>query len=204
VFLRYLRSPAIAVGLLAAAAASGPAQSEEVWSRQDAARLREKAAIIAEHGTRVSPAPLRTVVTESEINAYLAYDGREQLPSGVVEPRVWIEGDGRVSARALVDLDAVKREHQSGGWLDPMRLLSGRLPMSAAGLLTAADGVARFNLEKAHIGGLPIPKVLLQEVLTYYTRTADRPQGLRLDDPFPLPARIRAIEVRTAEAVVIQ
>ena len=51
---------------------------------------------------------------------------------------------------------------------------------------------------------VPIPKVLLQEIVSYYSRTAENPSGIGLDAPFALPARIREIQVEPGRAVVIQ
>jgi hypothetical protein len=44
----------------------------------------------------------------------------------------------------------------------------------------------------------------VQELLTYYSRSESRPSGLNLDDPYPLPARIREIDIRPGEALVKQ
>jgi hypothetical protein len=49
-----------------------------------------------------------------------------------------------------------------------------------------------------------VPNSLLQEMVAYYSRTANDPDGIRLDDPFELPANIRQIEVGQGQAVVIQ
>jgi len=184
--------------------ASLTGQAAGPWSLRDAERLRDKVAAIESNGASFTTVALRTRVTENEVNAYLAYDARDQLPAGVVEPRIWILGSRRVMARAVVDLDAVRKAQKPGGWLDPVQYLSGRLPASVTGLLTAADGVARFELEKADIAGVQIPRILVQELLSYYSRTPEKPHGLSLDDPLPLPARIRAIEIGLAEAVIVQ
>ncbi|MBE3098125.1 MAG: hypothetical protein IMZ44_13485 [Planctomycetes bacterium] len=191
----------IAVSLCLAAPLGGQAPA---WSRLDSQSLCEKVERIERNGAAQPPVPLRTVVTEREVNAYFLYDGRDQVPQGVVDPQVRILGDRRVSARAIVDLDAVSRQRQSRRWLDPMRYLTGRLVVSASGLLVIADGVARIELEVADVAGIPIPKSLLQELLTYYSRTPANPRGLSLDDAYQLPARIRAIEVGRSEAVVVQ
>ena len=179
-------------------------QSAPAWSRVDSRRLLDKVGQIERNGAAATPAPLRTALTENEINAYLAYDGRDQIPAGVVDPRVRILEDRRVSARAVVDLDAVARQHKSTGWLDPMRFLTGRLVISAAGVLTATGGVARVEYERADAAGIPIPKALLQEILTYDSRPEANPRGLSLDDTYLLPARIRAIELGRSEAIIVQ
>jgi hypothetical protein len=173
-------------------------------SREAADRLLRKAIAINENGLLSRPAHARTTVTEEELNSFLALDARDQLPVGVAEPRVEMLADGRVVARALVDLDAVRKLRSSGGWLDPSSYLRGQMPVSATGTLHASDGMARFDLESAEIYGIRIPKSLLQEVVAHYSRSSENPRGLDIDAPFPLPSRIRAIEVRKGQAIVLQ
>jgi hypothetical protein len=173
-------------------------------SRQDALLLKQKVATISAHAEKASRQPRRTTVTESEVNSYLVYEAREQLPTGVVEPSISILGGGRVAARAVVDLDAVRREKNPTSLLDPMNYLMGKVPVTATGLLKTANGVAHIELESAAISRLPIPKFLLQEIVSYYSRTASNPAGINLDDPFALPARIREIQVERGQAVIVQ
>jgi hypothetical protein len=88
--------------------------------------------------------------------------------------------------------------------LDPRNLLMGRLPIAATGTLKTSNGVGRFELESATIGGIPVPKLLLQEIVSHYSRTPQNPAGIGLDDPFELPSGIREILVEPGHAVVVQ
>jgi hypothetical protein len=196
-----VKGPAVFVLTLAAAgvvAAAAPA------SKRDAEMLRQKVASITAHAEQPSKQGRRTTITESEVNSYLVYDAREQIPAGVVEPTVTIVGTGRLSARAVVDLDAVRKSKASASILDPLNYLTGRLPVTASGTLTTNNGIGRFQFESATVGGLPVPKILLQEIVSYYSRTAAKPSGIGLDDPFALPARIREIQVERGQAIIVQ
>jgi hypothetical protein len=173
-------------------------------SRKDAAQLREKLATITAHGEKAVKQPRKTILTENEVNSYLVYDAKEQLPAGVVDPWVSAVGPGRVTGRAVVDLDAVRKARNPTSLLDPMNYLFGRLPVSATGMLKTANGVGRFELESASVGSVPIPKVLLQEIISHYSRTKENPSGLSLDDPFALPSRIREIQVERGQAIIVQ
>ena len=191
--------------VLCLAALLGVAVAADVrLSRQDAALLKQKVATISAHAERAARQPRRTTVTESEVNSYLVYDAGEQLPTGVVEPSISILGEGRVAARAVVDLDAVRRAKNPTSLLDPMNYLMGKVPVSATGLLKTGNGVARVELESAAISRMPIPKFLLQEIVSYYSRSASNPGGINLDDPFALPARIREIQVERGHAIIVQ
>ena len=94
-----------------------------------------------------------TQITDDELNAYFKYNAQEQIPVGIVEPTLNALGDGRVGGRAVVDLDAVRKQKQRG-WLDPMGYLTGRLPLTATGRLITKDGVGPFQLESAEISGV--------------------------------------------------
>jgi hypothetical protein len=179
-------------------------QGDVRTSKKDAALLRQKVATITAHGEKAIKEPRKTILTESEVNSYLAFDAKEQLPAGVVEPWVTALGPGRVSGRAVVDLDAVRKSKNPTSLLDPMNYLFGRLPVTATGTLTTSNGVGRFALESASAGSIPIPKVLLQEIVSYYSRTRENPSGLSLDDPFALPSRIREIQVERGQAIIVQ
>jgi hypothetical protein len=188
-----------------------PAPARDLVSRADAARLREKVAAIEQHAAVASNGPTprlsaskSTVVSEREVNSYLAFDAGAQIPVGITGPRVTILDDRRLAATALVDLDAVRANHKSTGWLDPVNYVSGRLPVVVSGRLETVEGVARFDLESASVSNIPIPKTLVQEIVSYYSRTPQNPRGLNLDDSFLLPAGIRQIDVRRGEATVLQ
>ena len=172
-------------------------------SQTDSDHLRDKIAAIVTNGAASRPTSRRTQVLERELNAYLVHELKEQIPVGVVDPVITIVGDGRVTGRATVDLDAV-RTSQKRGLFDPMNLLTGRLPVSAAGVLTTKDGVGQFTLESADISGVPVPKRVLQELVSYYSRSPERPDGIGMEDPFELPAAIRQIDVGKGQAVVVQ
>jgi hypothetical protein len=165
---------------------------------------RQKLAAITEQGEHPSKQGRRTTVTQSDLNAYLAYDAPAQLPAGVVEPSVTIVGTGRVSARAVVDLDAVRKAKSSASLLDPVSYLTGRLPVTAVGVLKTNNGVGQLFVEGTTVGGVPVPKLLLQEIVSHYSKTPDKPAGIGLDDPFALPARIREIQVERGQAIIVQ
>ena len=74
------------------------------------------------------------------MNSYLRFIGEPiRFPSASSNRCSTRSASGRVSGRAVVDLDAVRKQKQRG-WLDPMGYLTGRLPVTAAGVLTTKDG----------------------------------------------------------------
>ena len=98
----------------------------------------------------------------------------------------------------------IRRKKSSGGWFDPTSYLTGTLPLTATGVLRTADGQGKFQLETAAVSGVPIPKSFLQEIVSFYTRTAADPDGIGIDDAFELPAEIRRIDADNGKAVIVQ
>ena len=193
----------VLVGILGLAAIAS-LRADVRASKRDAASLKQKVAAITAHAEQASNASRRTIVTENEVNSYLAYEAGDQIPAGVVEPSIAVVGGGRLSGRAVVDLDAVRKQKAPTSLLDPMNYLMGRLAVTAVGTLKTANGVGHFELESSSVGSVPIPKILLQEIVSYYSRTPEKPAGISLDDPFQLPARIREIQVDRGQAIIVQ
>lgn len=190
----------LVVGALAASlhAATISRQQSDVFSR--------KLALITRHA-EITPPPAkgqRTQISQDELNSWFTYRSQRYLPAGVAPPKMAIVGNGRISGEVVLDLDAYAQKRRSGGVLDPWNLIGGRMPVTVTGVLQTRDGEGRFELESADLKGIPLPKYLLQELVTYYSRTPDRPEGIRLDDGFELPANIRHIEVTAGQAVVVQ
>jgi hypothetical protein len=173
-------------------------------SKRESELLKQKVAQINAHAEKPTQQSHRTIVTEGEVNSYLTYDAGDQIPKGVVEPSVAILGAGKLSARAVVDLDAVRKAKNATSFFDPMSYLTGRLPVTAAGTLKTGNGTGQFFLDSASVAGVPIPKLVLQEIVSYYSRTPNNPSGIGLDDPFALPSRIREIQVERGQAIIIQ
>jgi hypothetical protein len=186
-----------------AALFTGAAAAPNV-SQQQADAFQQKLTRIVQQAESKSARPQETILTEGEVNSYLRFRAGPQLPVGVTDPSIGILGAGRLNGRAVVDLDVIRQKKSSGGWFDPTSYLTGRLPVTASGTLHTRDGKGRFELATAEVSGVPIPKAFLQELVSFYTRTDDNPDGINIDDVFDLPADIRSIAVDKGRATVVQ
>jgi hypothetical protein len=183
--------------VLLSASAAGPA------ARADADALRQKFMQIATNGMAETPEARQTAVTEDEVNAYIQALPAEELPQGLLDPQVNILPDGRLSGRATVDLDAIRAAHAQDG-AGAFIPLSGKVPVEATGVLRTNQGVGAFTLESVTISGVVVPKSMLQELIAQYTRSDASPEGVNLEAPFRLPARIREIRTARGQAVIVQ
>jgi len=200
-FNRFHRPVVLASLFALAAAAVGAADIPR--SRADADQMLRKIAVITTNGLSARPDARRTPITERELNSFLSFHARSEMPPGVLDPVVTIDDAGRLTGRATVDLDEVKRAQRSEG-MSVLALLSGRVPVEATGVLHAAGGKGKFDLETATVNGVPVPKTILQQVVSYYSLTPDNPAGIDLEAPFELPAGIREITTQKGQAVVVQ
>jgi hypothetical protein len=199
--MRLLTAVALSTVLFASQQANGSKLTRELGDR-----FQTKLGRIVQNGQTPrgkSRAAQSTQVTDAELNSYLRFQAADQVPAGIVEPEINAVGEGKVSGRAVVDLDAVRKQKERG-WLDPMGYLTGRLPLTARGRLVTENGKGRFELEGAELSGVTIPKTLVQELLTFYSKTPEDPDGINMDDPFDLPAQIREIRVTAGNATIVQ
>lgn len=173
-------------------------------SREQGNSLARKIDAINENAAAKLPGPKRTAITEPEVNSYLAFNIREKIPRGLTQPQIRMVGNGQLAGQVFVDMDDVKRGRSSGGIMDPLNYISGQVPLTARGILSTRDGKGQFQLTGAEMNGVPLPKAVVQELVSFFSRTADNPKGFNLDDPFNLPAKIREITVNPAESVVVQ
>jgi hypothetical protein len=192
-----LRSTAITACALLALLV--PAQAANT-SRAQADSFAKKVAIINQHAELSPKAPRRTTLTEAELNSWFAYRAQPLLPVGVKEPKVVAVGNGKLLGTVIVDLEDVGKSRSS----EALKYFGGRVPITLSGVLRTKEGRGQFELQSAQLSGIPLPKFLLQEIVSHYTRDDDRPNGIRLDDPFDLPANIKQIDVGQGQAVVIQ
>jgi len=177
--------------------------------KQDADRFEQKLDRIRVFGATPQRASSRaattreTTLTEPEVNAYLWWHLDELVPAGITDPTLQLGDNGQVDARAIIDLAAIRQQRERG-WLDPLAYVGGRVPVTAAGILHTAAGLATLDVQSVTIAGMSVPKSVLQDLVSYYTRSPQAPQGVNLADPLPLPAAIREITVSRGQATVVQ
>lgn len=173
-------------------------------SQEQGDRLERKIEEIVKNASAEPVRAKKTPASELEVNSYLKFNLREEIPRGLTDPQISLLGNGSLGGRVFVDLDEFKRHRGSGGIMDPLSYISGRVPLTARGVLRAKEGKGQFQLSSAEIHRVPIPKPLLQELVTFFSRTQDNPRGVNIDEPFNLPAKIREVIVNQGEAVMVQ
>lgn len=191
--------------LLAALAIGGSlASAADVLTPQLADAFSKKIVLVQKQAEEKAAKTRTTAFTQAETNSYLKFQAGDLLPTGLMQPELTMIGQGKVSGKAVVDLDVVRQKQSSGGWFDPTSYLTGKLPVTASGRIVTWDGKGKFELESAEVSGVPIPKTFLAQMVNFFTRTADNPRGSSIDDIFELPANIQRIDVDASRWTVHQ
>ncbi len=193
----------ICFSLLLTAVLVTSGSAAEPVSRRDAASLQAKLDRLTKSpGERAVAA--NTPISEAELNSYLRLELGDRLPAGVTDPWVSLLEGNRISGSATVDLARMSESRKSTSMLDPFNYLSGSVPVAVNGVLQTRNGVGTFALESASISGVPVPLWMLQEIVTYYSKSPSAPNGVSIDKPFMLPLGIREIQLAKGQAIVVQ
>jgi hypothetical protein len=182
----------------------GYVSAADVLTPQLADAFAKKIVLVQKQAEEKASKPRSTSFTQAETNSYLKFQAGDLLPTGLTQPELTMIGQGKVSGKAVVDLDVVRKAQSSGGWFDPTSYLTGKLPVTASGRIVTGDGKGRFELETAEISGVPIPRSFVAQLVNFFTRTADNPRGSSIDDTFELPASIKRIDVDASRWTVHQ
>lgn len=196
---------ATAVLSLLLGAAGHTAGAAGAESRQAAESLSQKIASITQNAASPKGArPHNVTMTEDELNSWFLFRSSRYLPAGVSRPSVNLLGDGALRGTATVDLEKLAARRGSTSPFDPLALLGGRVPVTVTGTLRTRAGMGQFDVQSTEVSGIPVPKFVLQQLLSYYATTPDQPEGIHVDDSFALPASIQRIDVGRGQMVVVQ
>ena len=184
----------------------GAGAHAQEFSRADADAMQAKLLLMQEaaESPRASGAPqVRTSLSESELNADFEHYGESFLPPGIAKPRATLLDGGRLVARAIVDLSTVRLGGE-GGLFDPLSYLRGSVEVVATGTMVGSDGEGLIRFVSATVAGISVPKQVAQELLRFYTRTAERPGGFQFDAPFAMPAQVQSVSGVRGSVTVMQ
>lgn len=183
---------AAAVLLSSAPAQVHPANSAAVASMQ------RKLDHIQANGALANPDQTPTVLTEQQINAYVA-SGKVKLPAGVQS--VTFQGQpGVVIATTRVDFDRVKAERHSSNPL--LAIFSGVHDVVVNADARGTSGQGMVHVNSVSLDNVEIPRFVLQLFVDKYLKP--KYPGVGLDSRFKLPHRVDTATVGLHKLTVTQ
>jgi hypothetical protein len=172
-------------------APAGLSWEEADWVAATLARIERRLGA----GKPASRQPI--VVTERQLNSYVRLAAR--LPEALTDLELGLQKD-RLRARGTLDLDRVKAKMPQGAGL--LAFLSGTVPVELRGRLWSAEGSGRVEVEEATVAGISLPATLLAQIVSQSTKSAKRPEGIDILQPFPLPYSARRVRLEPGRALV--
>jgi hypothetical protein len=149
-----------------------------------AASMQAKLDHIQQNAQRSSPDQTPTVMTEEEVNDYIA-SGQIVLPQGVKKLRM--EGrSGVVTAFLNVDFDQIRAGQKSANPL--LSVFNGQHDVRVEADAAGSGGEGSVHVREVSIDGFAVPRMALEYFVSKYI-TPKYP-GIGLDSKFKLPDKI--------------
>lgn len=184
----------LSLTLLVAVAASA-ANSK---ASPELASVNRKIAHLEANGRAAHPTPTPTVLTEAEINAYLASD-EVQFPAGVNS--VHLTGSqGTITGTAKVDFDQVRAGIHSSNPL--LSIFSGVHDVNAEAHAYGRAGQGYVHIDSVSLDGVEVPNFVLQLFVEKYIQPKN--PNIGIDSRFKLPDRIDSAVVGQHQVTLIQ
>lgn len=175
-----------------------PTSSQQTSAHRLADSLQTKLDHIQQNGEQEHPDQAPTVMTEEEINDYIAA-GRIVLPQGV--KKLKLEGrSGVVTAFLNVDFDEIRAGQNSS---NPMlSLFSGQHDVRVEADASGSGRQGRVHVREVDIDGFSVPRMALEYFVSKYI-TPKYP-NVGIDSQFQLPNKIDMATVGYHKLAVTQ
>jgi hypothetical protein len=157
-----------------------------------------KLSYLEQNGALPHPNQAPTVLTEQEINAYLA-SGRVQFPAGVQS--LQLQGDpGVITGKSRVDFDQVRAGHHNHNPL--LSVFTGVHDVTVTAHAHGAGHDGILHVDSVSMDGVEIPHFALQLFVEKYIQP--RHPEIGIDSRFSLPDKIDTATVGRRELTLTQ
>jgi hypothetical protein len=177
---------------------SAAAQQPSSSGHRLAESLQRKLDHIQQNAQLPRPDPAPTVMTEEEINDYIA-SGHITLPQGV--KKLTLQGrSGVITAFANIDFDEIRAGQHSSNPL--LSLFSGRHDVRVEANADASDGEGHVHIRSVNIDTFEVPRMALEFFVSKYI--APKYPNVGLDSQFKLRDKVDTATVGYHKLTVTQ
>lgn len=196
--VRHLFCTLLLITVALAQDSAPPASGTQAIYQAEAKSAQRKFDYIRANAARPNPDQRATILTENEINAWLA-SGSAQLPEGV--KKLQFHGEpGVINATALVDFDEITAHQRSFNPL--LSLFTGTHRVEATAQAQGSGGEAHIHIQSVSLDGVAIPRSALEFFVDHYIRPKHPEIGL--DTEFKLLYRIDLATVGARQLTLTQ
>jgi hypothetical protein len=175
-----------------------PQSAQPAGSHRLAESMQKKVDHIEQNAGRSHPDQTPTVMSEEEINDYLA-SGHVKLPQGVKKVRLQGQS-GKVDAFLTVDFDEIREGQKSANPL--LGIFSGTHNVTVESDAAGAGGQGKVHVRTVSLDGMEVPRMALEYFVSKYI-TSKYP-NLGMDSRFELPDKIDTATVGYHKLTVTQ
>jgi hypothetical protein len=149
----------------------------------------------AEDNPKHKPGSERVEVSEIELESYLLYSLKEDIPAQID------------SADVQLDRDTIGLETQitftsnATGNSVVDALVGGTHNLFLKGKLVAQERRGKFDLQDVRVDGIPVPNVLIQALIKKYVKP--KYPAVDLNEPFDMPWGIEELKLEAGKATVV-
>jgi len=140
-------------------------------------------------------APERVEVSDAELESYVLYELREDIPARVDSIDVQLT-PGSVAANTKITFG---NSPTNNPLIDV--LISGTHRLFVKGKLQARGGQAKFSLQEARVDGIPVPLILIETLIDKYVKP--KYPDVNLDEPFVMPWGIKDLTITSGKATIV-
>jgi hypothetical protein len=184
----------IVLHTFAAKEASGSA-SEVSQKAAKSLQLKIDAIKQAEESPAHKPGSSRVVISEAELESYLLYSLKDEIPAQIDSADVQLEQD-----TVALDTQLTFTSNATG---NPVvdALIGGTHTLFLQGKLIAHQARGKFDLQDIRVDGIPVPNILIQALFKRYVKP--KYPDVDLNEPFDLPWGIRELKLDPSKVTVI-
>jgi len=149
----------------------------------------------AENNPKHKPGSTRVEVSEVELESYLLYSLKEDIPAQVDSADVQLAQD-----TVALDTQITFSSNATG---NPVfdALVGGTHNLFVKGKLVAREHRGKFDLLEVRVDGIPVPNVLIQSLMKRYVQP--KYPDVDLNEPFDMPWGIQELKLEQGKATVI-
>jgi hypothetical protein len=170
-------------------------ESSEVSPRAAKALQEKIDAIKSADATHHARGSSHVELSESELESYLMYSLKDDIPAQVDSARVQLDRD-------LVALDTqITFASNATGNTVVDTLMGGTHNLSLKGQFIGHESRGKFDLKEVRVDGIPVPNVLIHALIKKYV--SPKYPEVDLNEPFDMPWGIEELKLEHGKASVV-
>jgi hypothetical protein len=149
----------------------------------------------AQNDPKHKPGSSRVQVSDAELESYLLYSLKEDIPAQIDSADVQLSAD-----TVGLDTQITFNQNATGNTVVDA-LVGGTHNLFVKGRLVAESARGKFDLQDVRVDGIPVPNVLIHALIKKYVKP--KYPDVDLNEPFDMPWGIQDLKIEQGKARVV-